>query len=666
MVIAKTTRKHIVIKLFCTLFALLVFQPVLANQHVVLQLKWKHQFQFAGFYAAQSQGYFAEEGLNVEIREVDPKRTPLDIVLSGDAQYGISDSSLVLARMKGQKPVILATIFQHSPLILLTLKSSNIINPLALKNKKVMYQRDVDDAVLRAMFTEVGLAPKDYQYIPQSFNNDDLINNKIDAMSAYITNQPFYFKERNIPINIMSPSNYGIDFYGDMIFVEEEYLKNNQQQALAFRRAAIKGWHYAIANQEEMADWIQENLATHKTKAHLQYEAKTAAHLIQANIVDLGYFSTNRFLRIADTYKRLGLVDPTANFDGINYQYYSNNSMPEKTWVKGAVLVFLTLTLIAFILWINNLRLKENIQDKTHKLQTVNQSMKHYLKVIDDYVNACILSPDLEFLEVSKALCNTCSRTSSELIGKRFDSLLDTPDCPNFRIMQQALTEKNEWSGELVIHNIKGKTLWLDVSIEKEDSNTDNKNNFVLIAVDISDKKRIEQLSLTDSLTTLANRRHFDSILNNEFKRIQRNDSYISLLMIDVDHFKKFNDLYGHVEGDFCLQKIATEISSCAQRPQDLAARYGGEEFALLIPEANRAGAIAIAQALLKKIEQLNILHESSETSDHVTISIGIAVLTAKDAKTPSDIIKLADQQLYKAKSAGRNCMSIYDEDFNS
>lgn len=630
-------------------------QCSLANDKVILQLKWKHQFQFAGFYAAKTQGYFKEEGLDVDIREAVQGRIPLDIVLSGDAQYGISDSSLVLARMQGKKPVILATIFQHSPLVLLTLKSSNIINPLQLKGKKIMYLRDVDDAVLRAMFTEVGLLQDNYQHIPHTFSDNDLITKKVDAISAYITDQPFYFKQNDIPINIISPANYGIDFYGDMIFTEENYLKENQQQALAFRRAAIKGWHYAITHQEEMVDWIVEHLAPQQTKANLMYEAEMTARIIQPSIIDLGYFSTNRFFRIADIYKQLDLVDENASFEGISYQDHLNNNGYSTKWVQAIAISAVCLALFVLILWVNNLRLKAKVKDKTFRLEQANSSMKRYLKVINHYVHSCGLSPELHFINVSTAWCRTLAVTAEDLIGQEFQGVLSNPDDPQFLKMKDALTNNQDWNGEMCLNNHSGAEIWFDISAQFEVKNDTHASEITLIAVDISDQKRIEQLSLTDSLTSLANRRHFDQVLNNEFRRMKRNKSLLSLLMIDVDFFKQFNDFYGHQEGDSCLQKISTMLTNCVKRPADLIARYGGEEFILLLPDANQAGALIVAQRILSNMEALQLEHQTSNISDRVTLSIGVATAQAANTYSAEDIIRIADQQLYKAKSAGRN-----------
>ena len=640
------------------LIFLLMPQLCLSADKVVLQLKWKHQFQFAGYYAAQSQGYFAEEGLEVDIREIDSNLIPLDTVLSGKAQFGISDSSLVLARMQGKKPVVLATIFQHSPLVLLTLKSSGIINPLQLKGKRIMFSRDIDDAVLTAMFTEVGLSPTDYEQVPQSYKNDDLINQNINAMSAYITDQAFSLPKMNIPVNIISPANYGIDFYGDMLFVEENYFKNNKQQALAFRRAAIKGWHYAIDNQEEMVDWIIKNLTPKKDKEHLMNEAKTTARMIQANIIDLGYFSTNRFIRIADTYKNLNLVDPDSSFSGISYEDYLEKKNDDKKWIQAGIFISALLATIALILWMHNFRLKEKIKDNTNRLEKANQSTTRYLKVINEYINACVLSLDLSVLSVSAAWCRTLSNQPKSFINNKLQNLLFNPDDTKVQKMLSTLNSGKEWTDELEFVDSKGISVWFKISAQLEKNQETSLDEITIIAIDISDQKRIETLSLTDSLTGLANRRHLDSVLQNEIKRMKRNNTSLSLLMLDVDFFKQYNDMYGHQEGDSCLKQLSTIFEQCTQRPADLAARYGGEEFILLLPEADNKGTHTIAELVMKNIALQNIEHKASAVAQHVTVSIGIAMVQASDINTPEEIIKIADEQLYMAKSMGRNTIS--------
>lgn len=637
---------------------LLVPHLSLAADKVVLQLKWKHQFQFAGYYAAQSQGYFASEGLDVDIREIDKGLIPLDTVLSGKAQFGISDSSLVLARMQGKKPVVLATIFQHSPLVLLTLKSSGIINPLELKGKRIMFSRDIDDAVLTAMFTEVGLSSSDYEQVPQTFMDDDLINQNIDAMSAYITNQAFSLPQKNIPINIISPANYGIDFYGDMLFVEESYFENNKQQVLAFRRAAIKGWHYALDNKEEMVDWIIKHLAPEGNKAHLMKEAEATARMIQSNIVDLGYFSTNRFIRIADTYKKLKLVNADSSFSGISYKDYLGEKIDDRKWIQAAIIISALLAAVALILWMHNFRLKAKIKDNTTRLQKANQSTTRYLNVINEYINTCVLSLDLKVLSVSEAWCRTLSNPRESFINNKLQNLLFDADDSKIQEMQSTLNSGKEWTGELEFIDSEGNSVWFNISAQLETNYETSLDEITFIAIDVSDHKRIEILSLTDSLTGIANRRHLDTVLQNEIKRMKRNNTSLSLLMLDVDFFKQYNDIYGHQEGDSCLKQLSNVLVQCTQRPADLAARYGGEEFILLLPEADNKGAHTVAELVMKHLTLQNIEHSGSTVAEHVTVSIGIATVQAADIDTAEDIIKIADERLYKAKSVGRNTIS--------
>ena len=165
----------------------------------------------------------------------------------------------------------------------------------------------------------------------------------------------------------------------------------------------------------------------------------------------------------------------------------------------------------------------------------------------------------------------------------------------------------------------------------------------------------LEKLSTTDGLTGLANRRHFDATLARECRSHHRGGKPLSLLLIDVDHFKIFNDTYGHVAGDACLKRVATSIAGSLERPRDLAARYGGEEFACILPETGHVGALAIAARIRTEIAGLGIVHDGSLVAQHVTASLGVATVSCINTVNPEDIVTLADAQLYRAKAAGRN-----------
>jgi diguanylate cyclase (GGDEF)-like protein len=167
-------------------------------------------------------------------------------------------------------------------------------------------------------------------------------------------------------------------------------------------------------------------------------------------------------------------------------------------------------------------------------------------------------------------------------------------------------------------------------------------------------RDKFAQLSETDGLTGLANRSHFDSMLGYEYARHMRSGTELSLLLLDIDQFKAFNDTYGHLRGDDCLRQIALAMTTIASRATDLVARYGGEEFVLLLPETHLKGAVILAEKVRNCINDLAIPHIRS-CAGYVTASIGVASMRLLPGSQITDIVEKADAQLYAAKAGGRN-----------
>lgn len=174
--------------------------------------------------------------------------------------------------------------------------------------------------------------------------------------------------------------------------------------------------------------------------------------------------------------------------------------------------------------------------------------------------------------------------------------------------------------------------------------------------------KQLKQLALRDSLTQVFNRRYFEQQLNLEWRRLKRIPSPLSIIMCDVDCFKKYNDTYGHQQGDQCLQQIAKALGTVTKRPADILARYGGEEFIAILPYTPRKGAINVAEAMRVAVKELNIPHHNSSVNSVVTISMGVATTIPDLEDSPSMLVEAADQALYQAKNRGRDCLAVYQQ----
>jgi diguanylate cyclase (GGDEF)-like protein len=172
----------------------------------------------------------------------------------------------------------------------------------------------------------------------------------------------------------------------------------------------------------------------------------------------------------------------------------------------------------------------------------------------------------------------------------------------------------------------------------------------------------LERISHSDGLTGVANRRHFDIFLDGEWRSAARADQSLSLIMIDIDYFKAYNDHYGHQGGDDCLKSVAGALGAALGRPRDLLARYGGEEFAVVLPDTSPEGALHVAENLHGAVERLHLPHVKSDASKYITVSLGVATMMPDaQASIPAVLIAAADKALYQAKMQGRNRICVAD-----
>jgi len=326
---------------FTVLICFNSFATAQEKEKVTLQLKWLHSFQFAGYYAAIEKGFYAEENLDVTLLERNFDNNVSNEVLAGRADYGIGSTGLLLASLKNNNDFLLvAQIFQHSPLVILTRKEDKLLTPFDLKGKKVTLEKSnigiTDTPALALIYDSLGSFDQvDIQ--PHTFRIEDLIEGKTDALTAYISDQPFSFKQKDIAINIIHPRDYGIDFYGDNLFTRKSELQNHPSRVERMRKASLKGWKYALDHPKEIIDLILKKYNSQNlSRAHLKYEAQETAKMIVADFIELGSFEKTRYKKIIETYAQLGITDNiNLDHDFFLRPTLSNLNAEERRWLAN-------------------------------------------------------------------------------------------------------------------------------------------------------------------------------------------------------------------------------------------------------------------------------------------------------------------------------------------
>jgi ABC-type nitrate/sulfonate/bicarbonate transport system substrate-binding protein/signal transduction histidine kinase len=294
-------------------FSLFAFKSL---EKTTLQLSWFNQFQFAGYYIAKEKGFYADMGLNVEIRNYDFGVNVTKDVSVGKVDFGIARETLIQEKINTFHNLIaLYPLFQISPLILIAKKDSNINTLKDFSNKRIMLsENDSSQASLKAMLTSNNINNESMEILKHSHNLEDLINNKTDIMSAYISKFPFNLEQKNIPFNIFAPKDYGFDLYSDFLFTSAELIKKNPEKVIAFKKASLKGWEYAYSHIEEATELILKKYNTQNlTKEELIYEANELKKLSYYKNNTLGNIDKNKLIRIYDIYRLMGYFEENDN-----------------------------------------------------------------------------------------------------------------------------------------------------------------------------------------------------------------------------------------------------------------------------------------------------------------------------------------------------------------
>lgn len=406
----------------------LIFAKDKENVRVRLQLKWTHQFQFAGYYAAKEKGYYGEEGLDVEIMELRNNENPVDVVLSGRADFGIGSSDLVIERAQGKKIVLLASIFQHSPYIFISKKNNGVDNIHQISNKRIAIENHASE--LLYYLKNEGVKVRDIQQIPYFQGINDLLENKVDLISAYSTDELYLLNKMGVEYNVFSPRSSGVDFYGDSLFTTEEFIKKNPKIVEEFLKATLKGWEYAIKNKKELVDITRKNYAKTRSEEQLLFEADEMEKLIVPEIVDIGYINKGRWEEIAKSYQKIGLIPDNYSIKGF---YYKNmiemdvNDLIKIAIISVLILIFLG-SIVAIIVFFN-IRLNREIKEKSLVENELKISEAKY-KLLAENTVECIWLLNLSTMEykyISPAIMYLRGLTVEEAMKETLEDSL-TPE----------------------------------------------------------------------------------------------------------------------------------------------------------------------------------------------------------------------------------------------
>jgi signal transduction histidine kinase/DNA-binding NarL/FixJ family response regulator len=569
---------------FKSLLTLLFFiLPLFALEKVSVQLKWHHQFQFAGYYAAVEQGYYQDEGLEVILRERNPEINNIEQVLNGESQYGIGDSVLLVYLAQKKPIVIVAPIFQHSPNVLITLKSSGIDSPYGLIGKRIsLYPNDADGLPLLAMLHETGVTKKGFSRIETHFDSNEFVSKEVDATHGYATNEPYTLKQKGFKTNVIYPQNFGVDFYGDMLFTTQDELTRHPKRVEAMKRATIKGWKYAIAHKEEMIRLIQTKYHATQTTDKLMFEADGIIATIASTAYPIGTLNQGRLDYIQKMLERHGLVGARTSLSqyiyrdaqGLRQKILEYISLDRIVYISSLFLVIL----IILIYYMRKLRkqkqelsrLSENLQEAKEAAESSARSKSEFLAAMSHEIRTPMngvlgmlgLLEKTELEETQRHQLHVATSSATSLLGLIND------------ILDFSKIEAGKMDLEMLEIDLKHE---LEAFVESIEFKAEEKGLKILLNTDgithpniITDPGRLRQI-----LTNLV---------GNSLKFTHRGQIQInaSLHKDNGDHGRLHIDIMDTGIG-IPLEKIETLFEAFTQADGSTTRKYGGTGLGLSI-----------------------------------------------------------------------------------
>lgn len=732
-------------------------------EKVTLQLDWKYQFEFAGFIMAKEKGFYKDVGLDVELREYQAGVDIVDSVLSKQSNYGIYNSSVVVSEGKLKSTILMATYYQKSPLVFVT--SKDIKQPRDLIGKRIMGTTDeLKYSSLALMLDHFFINNKNATFLEQTFNIDDFITHKVDAMSAFRTNQLFELNQLNIEYNIIDPADYGFSMSAVNLFTSYSEALSHPDRSRDFITASNKGWAYALAHPQETIALIYNNYSKDKSLDALAYEADITKEMMLLNFFDIGATNKELTIRAVKQLRYSGLLSDNeelgtflfedvlhesnhdAQFTEEQMRYLENKKelkmcidpdwMPFEALKDGEHIGItsdviekfkkqlpIPIKLIPTKDWSESLLKGRSRQCDFFALAAYTPELAEYMNFTKSYIDLPIVLatktntfyisdiaevkdkklgvgkdhaiglqlrkklPNINLVEVSSITEGLSRVEDGELFGYidglmviansiqksftgelKISSRLDQ----NIKLSMAFRNDEPQLKGILdeLVKNFSEAEL--QAGYNKWAATVENDQAFdygfawkslVVILLILSGyifhyiklktlNNSLLTLSVTDKLTWLYNRVKTDEVLIEKKAEVERYDTELSVILLDIDFFKKINDNYGHLKGDSVLIEIARLIKQNI-RSTDYAGRWGGEEFLIVCSNTGLNDATILANKLIDEIRR----HVFSDIKT-VTASAGVSCFSK--SKSIEATIHDADRALYQSKENGRNQVTTF------
>lgn len=516
---------------------------------------------------------------------------------------------------------------------------------------------------LKAMFLNEGIALDKLRIVETGRHLDDFLERRIEALNAYVSNEPYILEQRDIPYTMLRPQTYGMDFYGDVLFTRRGLADERPEVVAAFRAASMRGWRYALDHPDEIVDLILRHYNTqNKTRAHLAYEARQVRRLINPEIIEIGHSNPGRWRHIADTYQKTGLVHAARPLEDF---FYQPGRGVDLAWLYRALAVIGAIALVvggvaAYVHRVNR-RLARALDEKSRSEE------RHRIIFQTSASAGFVWREGFIVTDWNRQAERTFGWKREEVLGRSFvDFLLPVEDRqrlePEFMQMLQENVLPHSINDNLTRDGRVITCEWLNTWLPERAGES---REVVSLATDITERVRLEneirQLAFFDPLTGLPNRRLLQDRLGRVLAAVRRDGRHGALLFIDLDNLKPLNDTLGHETGDQLLKQVAQRLEDCV-RHADTVARYGGDEFVVLLGDLEadaaqaRGQAEGIAHKILRRLAEpyrLTANHGADKIEHNSTASIGMALFDGHEAE--ETILRRADVAMYRAKESGRN-----------